>query len=475
MLHLYDSMSRATQPIEKNGEGPLTLYTCGPTVYNRAHVGNFRTFVFEDVLRRWLDYRYTNVHHVMNLTDVEDKIIRNAAAANHTLDEETAPHIAGFFEDCDFLGIRRARDYPRATEYIPQMITLIQKLMDKGMAYSSDGSVYYRLSAFPAYGRLNHLVREQLREGASGRVDADEYERDGVSDFALWKGTDRSLVGWESPFGWGRPGWHIECSAMSMTLLGDTIDIHCGGVDNSFPHHENEIAQSEGATGVTFVRTWCHAAHLRIDGERMGKSLGNFMTLPGLLEEGWSRPTLRYLLAAGAHYRRPMNLSPENLHMAQEASERFLAFHRRVRDVEPLGSGSGLEEIAAQGLSQFCAAMDDDLNLAEGMGAFFVAARELNRRLDTSTPSGAEKSAMEALISRVDDVIALTACASDSADTQLDENVRKLLGEREAARAAKNFAKSDELRDVLKSKGIAVEDTAAGQRWSVHSPTATHG
>src|SRR5579884_1460155 len=272
-LRLFDTMTRRLQPVQPLEPGHVRIYTCGPTVYARVHIGNFRTFIFEDVLRRVLERRFERVTHVMNLTDVEDKIIRNATAHGHTLDAETEPWIGGFFEDLDSLGIRRAHHYPRATEYIPQMIDIIKRLTERGMTYTTEGSVYFKISAFPQYGRLSGARAEGLIAGASGRVDADEYDKENPRDFALWKAVGPDEIGWDTELGRGRPGWHIECSAMSMTLLGESFDIHTGGVDNKFPHHENEIAQSEGATGRKFANYWLHSEHLLVGGEKMSNRL----------------------------------------------------------------------------------------------------------------------------------------------------------------------------------------------------------
>src|SRR5437588_4764854 len=295
-LRLHNTMSGRLEEVVPLEDGQVRLYTCGPTVYNRAHIGNFRAYVFEDVLRRVLEQRFATVTHVMNLTDVEDKIIRNATAAHHSLDEETRPWIEGFFEDVDALDLRRAHEYPRATEYIDQMVDLIERLDAKGVTYRSDGSIYFHIADFPAYGRLSGTRPTGLVAGASGRVDADEYDKEDARDFALWKAVGPDEIGWDTRLGRGRPGWHSECSAMSMTLLGESFDIHCGGVDNIFPHHENEIAQSEAATARPFVRLWCHNEHLRVEGEKMAKSLGNFHTLPDLLAQGARPSAVRHLL-----------------------------------------------------------------------------------------------------------------------------------------------------------------------------------
>ena len=464
-MRLHDTMTRQLVEVVPLEPGHVRLYTCGPTVYARAHIGNFRAYVFEDVLRRWLEHRFERVTHVMNLTDVEDKIIRNAVAHGHGLDEETAPWIAAFFQDLDMLGIRRAHHYPRATEYVPQMVALIRRLQARGLTYISEGSVYFRIAEFPQYGRLSGASARSLQTGASGRVDADEYDKEDARDFALWKAVGEDEIGWDTELGRGRPGWHIECSAMSMTLLGESFDIHCGGVDNIFPHHENEIAQSEGATGQPFVRIWCHNAHLRIGGEKMAKSLGNMTTVHDLVESGAARPAaLRYLLAATAGYDKPLNYTEESLHAASQQAERWSGFRDRVRDTSPRSEPSGIASRIESAWQAFSAAMDDNLNLPGGMGVAFDLIREVNRRLDGEGIDAAERELLLRFIADVDDVLGILPLADRGADA-LDPGVQALLDSREEARRRRDFAASDSLRDQLAGYGIAVEDTAQGQRW----------
>ena len=466
-LRLHDTMARARRVVVPLEDGHIRLYTCGPTVYARAHIGNFRTFLFEDVLRRWLERRFPKVTHVMNLTDVEDKIIRNATAAGHDLREETAPWIDGFFEDLDTLNMRRAHHYPRATEYVDQMIEIIERLGAHQVTYPVDGSVYFRIAAFPSYGRLSGARASGLVAGAGGRVDADEYDKEDARDFALWKAVGPDEIGWETSLGRGRPGWHIECSAMSMALLGESFDIHCGGVDNIFPHHENEIAQSEAATGKQFVQIWCHAAHLRTAGEKMAKSLGNYSTVRELVDAGARPSAIRYLLTAGAHYRKTVNYTDESLHAATESVDRFADFADRVRAHAPQGDGTEAADprIAAAGTA-FEAAMDDDLNLTEAMGAVFVLIRSLNRELDGATLSMATHRQITDLIDEVDDVLGVLALVErERAGAALAADDSAMLAARITARAARQWSESDRLRDALARRGIAVEDTASGQRW----------
>jgi cysteinyl-tRNA synthetase len=467
-MRLHDTMTRGLREVEPLEDDHVRLYTCGPTVYARAHIGNFRTFLFEDVLRRWLERRFARVTHVMNLTDVEDKIIRNADAAHHDLDSETSPWITAFFEDLDTLNVRRAHHYPRATGYIEEMVALIERLESSGVTYRSEGSVYFHITAFPEYGRLSGVRAEGLVAGAGGRVDADEYDKEDARDFALWKAVATDEIGWDTSLGRGRPGWHIECSAMSMALLGESFDIHCGGVDNIFPHHENEIAQSEAATGRPFVQVWCHGAHLRIGGEKMAKSLANFATVAELVESGARPSALRYLLIAGAHYRKPVNYSEESLHGATESVDRLAEFADRVRAVTP---GAGAHDDAPDprvgaAHAAFEAAMDDDLNLPEAMGAIFTLIRSLNRELDGARMDEATHTELVALIDEVDDVLGvLPLVQRERAGAKLTVAEQEMLDARQAARAAREWAESDRLRADLAEAGIAVEDTSAGQRW----------
>jgi cysteinyl-tRNA synthetase len=468
-LRLFDTMTRRLQPVQPLEPGHVRVYTCGPTVYARVHIGNFRTFMFEDVLRRVLEQRFARVTHVMNLTDVEDKIIRNAIAHGRGLDEETAPWIEAFFEDLDTLGLRRAHHFPRATEYVDQMVDLIEKLEEQGVTYRSEGSIYFRIAAFPRYGRLSGVRADALVTGASGRVDADEYDKESPRDFALWKAAAPDEPGWDTRLGRGRPGWHIECSAMSMSLLGEHFDIHCGGVDNIFPHHENEIAQSEAATGHEFVRLWGHSEHLRISGEKMAKSLGNFFTVHDLVHEQGARPSaIRYLLAATTHHRKVLNYTDEALYTAGQAVERIVAFRDRLLELRPSSPNGTADEavaIAERATEQFDAALDDDLNLPEGMGVFFTAVREANRLLDDGTVTEKGRQWLLSLVDHVDDVLGVLPLVARERDSELTPDEQELLDRRVAARAGRDWAQSDALRAELSRRGIAVEDTPQGQRW----------
>ena len=475
-LQLHDTMSRELVAVEPIEPGHIRMYTCGPTVWNRVHIGNFRTFIFEDVLRRWLDRRFANnVTHVMNLTDVDDRIIKNAVAHGHSLDEETAQWIAAFEEDRDTLGIRPAHHYPRATEYIEQMVDLIERLEHAGAAYRADGSYYFHIAAFPAYGKLSGASAEGLVSGASGRIDADDYTKEDVRDFALWKAVGPDEIGWDTRLGRGHPGWHIECSAMSMALLGESFDIHCGGVDNIFPHHENEIAQSEAATGKRFVRIWCHSQHLRVSGEKMAKRAGNFATVREVLDEGASAASLRYLLAARTHYRKPLEYSDELLADSNVAVQRLVDFQTRVAGLPTVEDADNVRDDAVLASVRgmrigFEEAMDDDLNVPEAMGIVFSGLRDVNRVLDTGAVTAETQRTLRHLLDEIDGVLGVFALVARDRQTAPDAQEQQWLEQRAAARAARDFAQSDQLRIQLASRGIEVEDTPQGQRWKRISP-----
>jgi cysteinyl-tRNA synthetase len=445
------------------------MYTCGPTVYSRAHIGNFRAYIFEDLLQRHLELRGYNVHRVMNITDVEDKTIRGAREAGVPLQKFTEQFKQAFFEDAQTLRIKRAREYPAATDqrYIDRMIELIGELISKGLAYQADDkSVYFRINKFPDYGKLAHFDLTQLK--STGRVKHDEYDKEHIGDFALWKAWDEADgdVKWGSPWGPGRPGWHIECSAMSTALLGDQIDIHCGGVDNIFPHHEAEIAQSEGVTGKKFVHYWLHCAHLLVDGQKMAKSLGNFYTVPDVLAKGYTGRELRYALLR-VHYRVPLNFTWEGMNEARESLTRIDEWLARLRDIlEKASSGGSISNSeksragAQRPSTAFEDALDDDLNISAALGFLFESIRETNRAMDQDELEPASARVWLDWWKRINTVLDLEA----KADVAVPDEVTELAQQRETARREKNWKRSDELRHQISELGWDVRDTKAGQK-----------
>ena len=459
-IRLFNTLTRMIEAFEPLVPGKVDMYTCGPTVYNYAHIGNFRAYVFEDLLRRHLKYRGYRVTQVMNLTDVEDKIIRGCRETGMPLKELTRPFVQAFFEDLDALGAERAEHYPAATDHIPEMVELIKTLRDKGHTYEADGSVYFRLSSFPRYGQLSHFDISQLKQGASGRVDVDEYSSEDARDFALWKAYDEQdgTVFWETEIGKGRPGWHIECSAMSMKYLGSTFDIHTGGVDNMFPHHENEIAQSECATGRPFVKYWLHCAHLVVEGRKMAKSLGNFFTLRDLVEAGHKPLAIRWVLIA-THYRQPNNFTFEALDAANQALNRIRDFRLRLAEIE--GGGSNLDEETAACEGAFGNALDDDLNISAALGAVFDFIRDTNKSLDRNDVGAEGAQAALAMLDRLNSVTGLFA---PPAGSQVPQEVMDLVKQRQQARRDKDFGRADAVRAELTRMGWVVEDTPDGPR-----------
>jgi len=460
VLRLHNTLTGRLETFEPLRPGKVGLYTCGPTVYDHAHIGNFRAYVWEDLLRRTLQRRGLDVHHVMNLTDVEDKIIRSSQEAGVSLDEYTAPYIQEFFEDIDSLNILRAHEYPRATRHIEEMVDLIERLREADHTYEGDGSIYFRIDTFPAYGRLSRIDVKGMRAGE--RVDSDEYEKEDVRDFALWKAAGEGEPSWETRLGRGRPGWHLECSAMSMKYLGESFDIHTGAVDNIFPHHENEIAQSEAATGQPFVKYWLHCAHLIVDGRKMSKSEGNFFTLRELLDRGLSGRAIRYLLLA-THYRKQVNFTLDGVEQAQAAIDRLDDFRDRV-DAEPVldGPGDSVSARATAAREAFDEALDADLNSSEALAALFELIRDVNSAYDRGgeVRSG-DRDALREFLSGADEVLGLGRREA----AILDSEVEALIEERNGARKARDFARADAIRDDLVERGIVLEDTAHGVRW----------
>jgi len=457
-LRLHNTMSGQTETFTPLVAGQVRMYTCGPTVHDYAHIGNFRSFLFEDLLRRVLIQNGYQVTQVMNLTDVEDRIIKKAADKEITIDEFTEPYIEAFFEDLDTLRIERAEHYPRATRHILEMVSLIEVLNEKGHTYVSDGSTYFRIATFPRYGRLAHLDVSGLKAGA--RVDVDDYGKDDPRDFVLWKARKPGEESWDTPLGAGRPGWHIECSAMSMKYLGESFDIHTGGVDNIFPHHENEIAQSEAATGKTFARYWLHAQFLQdAVGEKMSKRLKNFSTLRDVLAEGYQPRAIRYALMTGAHYRSPLAFSPELLKAAGSAVKRLDEFAVRLGPISsPLvgeGQGGGLDV-----QQRWDDALCDDLNLPAAVGHLFEFIKTFNTRLESGKATADERAGAMAMLrhaNRILDVITFPQA--------VDAEVERMIAERQAARDRRDFARADQIRQQLLAMGIQLDDTKDGTRW----------
>lgn len=463
-LFLYNSLTRKKELFTPLHYPEVTLYTCGPTVYHYVHIGNLRTFVFEDLLRRTLKFLGFSVKQAMNLTDVDDKTIRGALSRSMSLADFTKIYKEAFFQDLKTLNVDPVEFYPAATDYIQEMIKMVQKLLDKGMAYQGgDGSVYFPISRFPHYGCLSHLQLDQLKEGASERVVHDEYEKEHVSDFVLWKKHDAERDGdiyWESPWGHGRPGWHLECSAMAINLLGETLDIHVGGIDNMFPHHENEIAQSEACTGKLFVKYWMHAEHLIVEGKKMAKSLGNFYTLKDLLEKGYSGTEVRYMLMH-THYKTPLNFTFEGLAATKETLRRFQDFIFRVSAYASEGEGGLAGEILKKGNEAFTAALADDLNISVALAALFEVIREIHGLMDHKKISPIEiKEVLEAL-KKWNEVLGFL---NFNTELEVPSEVEMLFQNRQNARKEKRWEEADRLRVMLTEKGYIVEDAPQGAR-----------
>jgi cysteinyl-tRNA synthetase len=467
-LHLHNTLTGRKEEFRPLEPGLARLYTCGPTVWNYPHVGNYRAFLFYDLLRRHLEVSGYRLRHVVNITDVDDRIIEQANLAGVGIGQLTAPYERAFLEDLRLLRAREAELYPRATGHVEEMIVLIERLLAGGHAYQADGDVYFRVGSFPAYGALSHLDPAGLRLGA--RVATDKYEKESATDFALWKraqpADERVGAAWEAPFGRGRPGWHIECSAMAMKYLGETLDIHAGGVDLLFPHHENEIAQSEAATGRPFARTWLHSEHVTdATGVKMSKSDGNVTTLRELVEAGHDPLAIRLFLIGNAHYRSRVRLTDEGLHSAGEQVRRLRELAERLRRLEagPRADDAGLFQDVQDGRDAYRAALDDDLNLPEGLGRVFELVREANAALDAGRVGAAGREALLGLLADVDAHLDVLR----EEEVSLDAAVQRLIAEREQARRARDFATADRIRDELRDRGIQLEDSREGVRWKL--------
>jgi cysteinyl-tRNA synthetase len=463
-LRFFNTYSREIEefePLDPSAR-PIRMYTCGPTVYSRAHIGNFRAYIFEDLLQRHLELRGYKVHRVMNITDVEDKTIRGAREAGVPLQKFTEQFKGAFFEDASMLRIKRADEYPAATDqqHIDRMIEMISSLISKDLAYQAeDKSVYFRINKFPDYGKLAHFDLTQLQ--STGRVKHDEYDKEHIGDFALWKAWDEADgdVKWDSPWGAGRPGWHIECSAMSMSLLGDQIDIHCGGVDNIFPHHEAEIAQSEGMTGKKFVRYWLHCAHLLVDGQKMAKSLGNFYTVPDVVAKAYSGRELRYALLR-VHYRVPLNFTWEGMKEARESLARIDDWLSRLREIAKKTNAETPMVNGQRPVTAFEDALDDDLNISAALGFLFESIRETNRTMDQNGMDAGSARAWLDWWRQINMVLDL----EQQVGLPVPDEVAQLAEERENARRQKNWKRSDELRDRISALGWEVRDTKDGSK-----------
>jgi cysteinyl-tRNA synthetase len=463
-LRLFNTLTREKETFIPLTPGEVRIYSCGPTVYGNPHIGNLRTFLWSDLLRRYLEYRGLRVRQVMNITDVEDKIIRNANAANQDIGTHVQPYIVAFHDSLKRLRIRAADAYPRATEYIPQMVSLVEQLTARGHTYAADGSTYFRVATLPGYGKLAGVEIDAGSEYS--RIESDEYEKESARDFVLWKAKKDGEPSWPTSIGEGRPGWHLECSAMAMDLLGETFDIHTGAVDLIFPHHENEIAQSEGATGKPFVRFWVHGEHLNVDAQKMSKSIGNIYTLAEVEAMGYPALALRYALLSVPH-RTKLNFTTQSLDDARSALARIESFLLRLDEVARSGPRDAAhadeqgDALIGRFLGEFQEAMDDDLNTAAALAALFTFIRDANTAMDAGRISAGDAEGMRAALRKVDPVLDIFPELEQS----IDADVEALIEARNAARKSRNFAESDRIRHLLDERGITLEDTPGGTRW----------
>ncbi|HLL15150.1 MAG TPA: cysteine--tRNA ligase [Pyrinomonadaceae bacterium] len=463
MLKFHNTLTGQLEEFRPLTEGEVRMYNCGPTVWDFAHIGNFRTSVFVDILRRYLIFKGYRVIQVTNITDVDDRIIQMAAQKNVSLDEYTAPYLEAYWQDFDALGCQRPEIAPRATQHIPEMEQIVKGLMERGCAYESEGSYYFRIASFPGYGKLSKINFAGNIAGASERVDTDKYDKEDARDFVLWKAQKSAdEPAWDTALGRGRPGWHIECSAMSMKYLGQTFDIHCGGVDLVFPHHENEIAQSEGATGKPFVNYWLHGEHLKINGESMSKSKGNYYTFRDLTRQGFSASAIRYSLFS-APYRKQINFTLDGLRGHEKTVASLQDFRARLEEArtEP-GSNPAMRAVGARALEEFTGGLDDDLNTSVALAAVHNLSREVNTALDNHELRTDDQRDLLALISRFDTVLNIFG---QPRREMLDAEIQALIDERQDARHRRDFARGDEIRDALAARGIILEDTRDGVRW----------
>lgn len=460
-LRFYNTLTQTVEPFSTR-DNVVRMYSCGPTVYNYAHIGNLRSFVFPDILRRWLRARGYTLQHVMNITDIDDKIIRNANAAGKSINEFTSVYTAAFLDDIATLRLERPEQIAPATKHIPEMVEAVVQLAARGHTYVSEGSVYYRIATFPGYGKLSHNDFSGIRAGA--RVDVDEYDKDDARDFVLWKAAKEDEPSWDTPIGKGRPGWHIECSAMAMKYLGEQLDIHTGGVDLMFPHHENEIAQAEGITGRQFVRFWLHAEHLSVEGQKMSKSLGNVYTLHDIMGKGFPPEALRYLLAS-VPYRKKLNFTFDGLKAATTSIERLRNYELRLKTAKFAdGLNEALEARARAATAAFEEAMDDDLNTAEALAAVYEYVRDTNSAMDLGEFLAGNVASALAFLAEFDsifEVLKPTAKVGGISDAEIETLVAK----RASAKKARDFARADEVRKQLADQGVILEDTKEGVRW----------
>ncbi|MCM8772449.1 MAG: cysteine--tRNA ligase [Candidatus Omnitrophica bacterium] len=459
MIKFYNTLTKKKEEFIPIEDKIVRLYTCGPTVYDLAHIGNFRAYIFEDLLHRYLEYRGYKVIRVMNITDVDDKTIKGAKNEGISLREFTDRYIKIFLEDMEILRLKKPDYMPRATEHIKEMVELIKKLLEKGYAYYKDNSIYFSISKFPSYGKLSGIDLSKIKVGA--RVDADEYEKQDVRDFVLWKAAkEEEGVWWETEIGKGRPGWHIECSAMSMKYLGETFDIHTGGVDNIFPHHENEIAQSECATGKKFVNYWLHCAHLLVNGEKMSKSKGNFYTLRDLLNKGYNPIAIRYLLLS-THYRDPLNFTENSLKQAENTIKNYNEFYQGLNICAEEKYNPEIKKEIEKTREKFIEELDNDLNISPALSHIFNLIKKVNIYFSKGEFGKQNVKEVKEFLEDVDNVL----CIIEKKEEFLPEEYLNLIKEREIARKNKNYKKADEIRNILKEKGILLEDTPYGTRW----------